>query len=504
MSVEGLTAEPLRRKYGNFRRPGFRLFRISLLPATAVFVTVVIAVFALMLEQWWVCLLAVVLLAVVELPLLWPSPGGARYVRLGRWGSHRLAQRAGRNVLLQGPVGKTPDGLLRLPGLAAQTQLSEHTTSLGDPFGLISWPKTAGNLHTVVMHAHPTGTTGRDQSTVDGMVAQHGALLRLLGEQLDVVGAAAVVQTSPDSGLRLRRGAMRGVVDDAPEFARAAMEGTLAKLTSGSPALQAAFTITFKGTKPGTNTAISTEEIARDLGARLPFILGQARLTGAGATARWATAQQIVDHTAAAYNATAAADIEAAVLDGSGTGLTWTDVGPGHAVAEYEDYVHDGALSRTWVWVRPPQSAETEDILAGLLQPHHRIPHKRVSIQYRPLTPEASQAGASQGVRETNFGGSVGRFGAAKARDVQFAKKAEQEESEGAVLVRASVMITVTAFSREELEDAAQAVRQVVRRSHLSVRVARGMSDTAFLATLPLGLVIPQFLPVPDRVRDQL
>ncbi|KNX39700.1 SCO6880 family protein [Luteipulveratus halotolerans] len=496
------SGEDNRRRYGNWRQLGFKLYGIGLLPGAAVFLTLVLAVFMIMVHQY-LLMLGLVLLLAVEVPLLWPAPEGARYQRIGRWVAFRVLRRSKGNVLAQGPTGKTKDGLVRLPGLGASTQLSEHRTALGDAFALLSWPKSKSGMHTVVMQAHPTGTTGRDQSDIDRMVAHHGGLMKLAGEQGDVVGMACIVETAPDTGLRLKASTERGRSKDAPEYSQAVREGTLAKVTVGSPSVKGWTTFSFKGTEHGSTKKLPTQAVADDLATRLPHLLGEARLTGAGDTARWCDAQQVIDDTRSAYDPAAAFDIEKARLLGEGTGLAWTDAGPVHAQTEYTEYHHDGAVSRTWVWVRPPKAPETEDVMRALIAPHPHIPRKRVSIQYRPLAPEVSQDLAEQGVKETRFSWTQ----ADKARhdaNFQFAKKAEREENEGAVMVRTAVMITVTAFSDEELKRATTAVRQLAKRAHLTVRIANGMQDTGFMQTLPLGLVIPEFLNVPDNVRDQI
>lgn len=491
------------RRYGNPRKPGFQLYGVGLVPGVAIFATLVASVGFLVTRLYWLSLLAVVALVAVELPLLWPSPAGPRYQRIGRWVSHRLARKQRTNVLVQGPAGKSRDGKVRLPGLGAQTVLTQHKTALGDEFGLVSWPKA--NLHTAVMQAQPAGTTGRDQSDIDQMVAQHGALLKLLGEQGDVAGVQAVVETAPDTGLRLTRSVTRGVAADAPEYCQKVLTGTLSNMTGGSPAVKGWLTVTFRGTQPGSGKPKTTEAVARDLASRLPHLLGQARVTGAGDTARWADKQQIIDDTRAAYDPAVAFDIEEARLLGEGTGLDWSDVGPVAAETAYESYHHEGACSRTWVWVNPPKAPETERILEALLRPHPDIPRKRVSVSYRPMSPEASQSVADRGVKEAMFGGSQKRrLDARHEQNLAIALKAEKEENQGAVMVRTSVMITVTAFDADELELAAATVRQLVKRAHLKMRVAKGMQDSAFLAVLPLGLVIPEFLNVPDHVRDQI
>lgn len=499
-AVEAKTPE--RTRYGNPRRPGFNLYGVGLVPGIAVLVTLTVTVLLVSTGRYWWALWAFLALP-AELTMVWPSPAGARYLRVGRWVSDRASRKAGRHVLVQGgAAGKSRDGTVRLPGLGAQTQLSEHQTELGDRFGLVTWPKK--HLHTVVMQAHPVGTTGRDQEVIDQMVSHYGGLLKLLGEQGDVVGAQAVMEDTPDTGLRLRESVERGILQEPGEYSAAVKEGTLANLSSGSPEIKGWFTITFRGLDEH-DKPLSVQEVAADLASRLPHLLGEARLTGAGDTARWADAQAIIDDTRAAYDPMVSAEIEEARLLGEGTGLEWDEVGPVAAERGYDRYWHEGAVSQTRVWVRPPRAPETERVLSALLRPHPSIPRKRVAIQYRPMTPEQSQELASRGVKEALFASTQGRrINAHQAQNVEAAKKAESEENAGAVMVRTSVMITVTGFSETELEKAAAAVNQLVKRASLKMRVNKGMQDAGFLAALPLGLVIPEFLAVPDQVRDQV
>jgi len=93
-------------------------------------------------------------------------------------------------------------------------------------------------------------------------------------------------------------------------------------------------------------------------------------------------------------------------------------------------------------------------------------------------------------------------------REQRSAWATAQEEARGAGLVDFGMLITATVEQDgdhgEQLAQAAATVDTLAATARLAIRRVYGSQDSAFLAGLPLGLVLPRHLKVPDEVRRAL
>lgn len=497
------TATKERLRYGNFRKPGWPgLFTTSPAESAVVGLSTFMLVPLMFFKLYWLMAALAAFILFVEIPLVLPSRHGSRAHRLARRRAFSKARRRGETALVQGPTGRTPDGRTRLPGMAAQTVLHEWETNLGDPVGVIEWPKS--KLWTVVIRCMPPGRAGRDQKTVDHLVASWGGFLASLGLER-VAGASVIVETVPGAGRRQRASALRGVVDNVPEFAQVALEQSLADDDEWEPMTRVWVTITFDarrslGAKPRT-----AEQMRTYLSGRLPFVLGDIRTTGAGETARFCDAQELVDTVHGMVNPSAEAAIDEARQTRRGTGLDWRDAGPMLALEHYDRWEHDGAVSRSWVMLSPARGEQTDEALDPLLAPHSEVQRKRVAVLFRPEEAVKSAQAAEAQVKSASFGASKKERVTSRQRDeLAAALKTEDEESAGALLQRFSMVVTATAFSDEELEFSANAIEGLLDRRRLGHRIAYGSQTVAAMASTPIGMVVARETKLPDVVRDAL
>ena len=78
------------------------------------------------------------------------------------------------------------------------------------------------------------------------------------------------------------------------------------------------------------------------------------------------------------------------------------------------------------------------------------------------------------------------------------------EEAQGAGLVNFGMVVTATVTEKERLPDAVAAVEQTSGTARVLLRRAYGAQDTAFAASLPLGLVLPKHSLLPSEIKDAL
>jgi hypothetical protein len=135
-------------------------------------------------------------------------------VRLGWWRSRST----GAHLYRSGPLGRARWGTFQLPGLLAQSRLSEWRDSWDRPFAVLELPAT-GHF-TVVFATEPDGASLVDREQIDVWVARWGEWLASLGDEPGVIAAAVTVETAPDSGQRLHEQVQGRIDPHAPALAR--------------------------------------------------------------------------------------------------------------------------------------------------------------------------------------------------------------------------------------------------------------------------------------------
>ncbi|GAB2705834.1 hypothetical protein BKA24_000521 [Microbacterium marinum] len=78
------------------------------------------------------------------------------------------------------------------------------------------------------------------------------------------------------------------------------------------------------------------------------------------------------------------------------------------------------------------------------------------------------------------------------------------EEAAGAGLIQFGMLVTATVLDASQEADAKAAIDNLSATARLRLRLVHGSQDSAFAAALPLGLVLPKHLQVPNEVREQL
>lgn len=501
--------------YGNLiepKLPGFgRLgFFASAFLVLAAVMLMVLCLFSLVLAALW-ALFSVVVVA----PAAFPTKDGyGRYWIFFRRRSHAASERSGRSRLQQGLVGYVPDGQCRLPGAAASTRLWRGYDIHDREFAMVVWPEAA--LYSVVLEAFPEGLSGVDKETMDSYVEYWAAWQGQLNTNEEVVGAAVVVETTPDSGRRLRRTIHRGRVTDAPELARTITEQIKQEYRVGSPVTRVWITLTLSGVAAVGDDSDGGEqrtpaEMSDLLGDLLPMWSGSLDLTGAGSGCRPCTVEQICDSTRVAFDPSVSELVEEAQLrsqadpDVEGTGITWEQAGPIAQHNAYDRYEHEGHLSRTWQMKEPPRGVFFAQTLQSMLLPHKDIARKRVAILYRPESPAMSAQAAENDIKKATFKATQGRRAKAAASvELKAAEKTSMQVALGAPLIRVGLLVTVTAPDEEALKRASRAVKTgLSAQARIALRLPKGGQDYNFVAALPLGMTPQVALRNPGKSAPQ-
>ncbi|MGO2519969.1 MAG: SCO6880 family protein [Microbacterium sp.] len=424
----------------------------------------------------------------------------------------RKAKKKRTTTYLSGPTSQMPDGSYRAPGLLASTAMFEGSDHLGRPFAFL-WDEVK-RTGTVFFTAASSGMDLQDQEVIDFLVSGWGGYLHQAGTLAALEQVSVTVTSLRDTGERLPAAVAehRSRVDAAavPSFAREAVDEIVADVNAGTGRVDARIAVTFSGSPDADQglDARSREELMGEVMVHLPAMVEQLELSGGGVVS-YLAAQEMIDTTYVAYNPESAVAVEQARLSGVGTGLTWEEVGPVVADANRSDrYEHSGGYSQTFQVWKPPAGVFRESSLMALLKPDDISEQKRVTILYRPMTPEQSQTRVQTAVAdadyETNQKGrkATGAQLASAAR----AKKTEAEISaSGATLIRFSFIITVTVMDPALLRRVPSMVRNAAQTGvQLSVRPSTGNEDASFAIGLGLGVVPAKWATISPQLRQAL
>jgi hypothetical protein len=492
---------PQVRTYGNWRRPrSAGIHELGLVGTVSVLVGLVAVIFTM---KMWGILPALALFVVVALMLALITVRDRHHRTLLQRATERIAwlrtRSHGAQLYCSGPLGRVPWGRFQLPGLAAQSELTQWQDSYGRPFALLHVPSKSH--FTVVFAAEPDGAQLVDQPQVDLWVARWGQWLASIGDEPGVIAVSVTVETAPDSGARLQREVLGQLDPNAPPVARDMLTEVMNTYPSGSATVKAWLALTFSATTGVVARPRSAEEMARDLAARLPGLTNRLRGTGAG-PARPMSAQQLCEVVRIAYEPRTALLIDEAYSAGAVPELSWEDVGPAAAQASWDSYRHDGAVSMSWSMTGAPRGEVQSSVLHQLLAPHHDIDRKRVSLLYRPLDSATAARTVERDKNNADFRVSGSKRPSARLLSEQKAVDlTAKEEARGAGLVDFGLVVTATVNDEERLPAARHAMDNLAATARVQLRPVYGAQDSAFAATLPLGLVLREHLHVPAVVR---
>jgi hypothetical protein len=481
--------------YGNWRKPSSPgIGRLGLIGTMILMVGLMIVTLIAMVSPL-LGLISAVVLGLGLLPLVIQDQLGRSALQLITarvawwWGRSR-----GWHLYRSGPLGITPYGSYRLPGLLATSRLVEARDSYGRPFALVVIPST--RHYTAVFECNADGAALVDQKQVDTWVAYWGHWLAALGYEPGLVAASVTIETAPDLGHRLREEVDANTDPNAPELARAALEEIVWNYPVGSARVSTRIAVTYAALPRPGGKRRDEGEMAREIGMRIPGLMSALEMTGAGA-ARPMTADQLARAVRVAYDPNSQSGLEAT----EGQETRWEDVGPVAAQELWDHYVHDSGYSITWGMSEAPRGEVLSSVMTGLVSPHHDIARKRVTFLYRPYDPGSAAHIVERDRKDTRF-----RLNGAARNEIDVVKSDQSalEEARGAGVTRFTMLVTATVRSAEELPLAAAAVDTLAPPARLRLRRMYGSQASAFAAALPLGIVLPDHLQAPGVVRESL
>lgn len=416
-------------------------------------------------------------------------------------GAYGQAVMRGGTIYRAGPMATIGRGRCGLPGLAASMTAMDAVDSYGRPFAMLHHPRT-GHV-SVVLSTSPDGASLVDGSQVERWVSHWGSWLAGLSHEAALVGASVTIESAPDSGHRLRREVESNLSPTAPPLAAQVLAQIVNTYPAGSATMTSRVALTFTMDRRHAGGRRTLDEMIADIGQRLPSLAAELGSTGAG-PARAMTVDELAAAIRVAYDPASASTADQFGL--AHAGVDWADCGPTAADESWDYYRHDSGVSVTWAMHEAPRGVVFPNVLERLVAPHRDIDRKRVTLLYRPHDPAAATKAVERDHKDALFAANS-RTGPIHARDsvaVRMATQTAAEEATGAGVTRFAILVTATVLESVKLSAAAAAVDSMATTSRMRMRRVYGSQATAFLGALPLGLVLPAHLRVPQAIRESM
>lgn len=387
-------------------------------------------------------------------------------------------------------------GIAKLPGLLADSRLSEYETPGGKRFAVIHIRRT--DHYCVVLRVLPRGKELVDQAQIDAWVEDYGQFLAAQSRGGEVVAVTSVLDNVVETQLRQRREVARLIRAGTPEYAQTVMAEAAADVGGVGVRIEARVAITYRAIGKG-RIRRDTAEQAREIGQRLQGVLSQ--LARAGLPATPLEAWEVLGLVRSRYDLASQRDVEAAGREIVST-QSWDSVGPLSHADRWDHYVHDGARSITWEMDAPPRGAVLENGLEELLRPRLDVPRKRVAVVYR-----LHSAAESADIVDSDFKDALaaeqterGIASASASIRVDNTRAARQEQARGAGLTRFGILITITDTLDGDLPGIEASVRGMSAAARLGVRRCYASQAATFAASLGIGLILPEHTSISKRV----
>ncbi|WP_433664645.1 SCO6880 family protein [Nocardia sp. CA-128927] len=485
------------RMYGRWERPRSAGFFGLTWGASMAGLGLVIAIMATFMTTRSLPLtgLSITVAAAIFVPLVITHNGRTGWEIAVLRTQYAMARSRGEQVYHAGRFSRIP-GTARLPGLLADSRLSEYETAGGKRFAMLHIRRT--DHYSVVLRVIPCGKELVDQHQIDAWVEGWGQFLAAQSRGGEVVAVTAVVENVVETRLKQRREVARLVRPDAPEFAQAVMREAAADVGGIGVRLEARIALTYRAIGKGRIRRDVAEQ-AREIGQRLQGVLSH--LARAGLPATPLQAWEVIGLVRSRYDLASQRDVEAAGPDITTT-QSWDTAGPVAHQDRWDHYCHDGARSITWEMDAAPRGAVFETGLEELLRPRADVPRKRIAIVYRLHSAAEATKLVDSDFRDALAAEQTERGIASASASLRVGNTnaARQEQARGAGLTRFGLLVTVSDHLQADLPGIEASVKGMTDASRLGVRRCYGSQAATFAASLGIGLILPEHTSISKRV----
>ncbi len=394
---------------------------------------------------------------------------------------------------LEGNQGGHP-----LPGILATTKLLRGVDGYGNPFDAIHYPSKG--LLAVTFRCYPDGNGMDDQELIDFAVAKYGAWIATLSVEEGVVGASAIVDAAPGTGVELGESVTRDRAEDAPALATAIMDNVVESLPNHSSDITGFVTVVWKQSMMGSGNG-TPEDAVVEIAKRLPDHAAGLAEGGAGDPIPMIE-PELVEVAQVAYDPELAEVFDLLRSREQQVELDWASAGPSFLSERRGHVLLPEGAAETVEMRRPPRGVILDNHLRRMLQPNGTFLRKRVALYYQAVVSDKAQTTAENAVKSEDFiaGQKKGRRMATTSRGIKVAEKLDMEIAEGAALVPFALLMTgIYEDEPEATRRARNTLKSLMVSSRMKVRRSKGLQAALFHMTLPFGILPWEFADNPFK-----
>ena len=372
--------------YGNLRRPiTSGLYRFSTGQTAGLFVAAAFGVIlSFTTNLWWTAGYMLVVGLIAWVASVRDVHETNYFMRRKERRMYAKAKRRKTNLFRTGllSTSKNASARVKLPNVLGTLKVSEHEDSTRRKFALVHHAN--GNL-TVVMAVAPSGETLVDEHDFETKVALWGQIFEDAAQTPGLEWVTTTLQTSPDTGSRIRQEVTSHEADHASELSKQVMRRVVADASGTGIKTSTWLTLTF--VPASMNTGINKEERSiKQICTLLPDLLVKVAESCSGAVQLLAP-DDLTRLMREAWDPEIEAVFDAAAAQGRVVDVEWHEAGPVSFDAGWDRMNHDSGASSSLTMTAPPLNEMSSTRLRSLMAPHSDVPCKRVTMIYKVMNP---------------------------------------------------------------------------------------------------------------------
>jgi hypothetical protein len=387
---------------------------------------------------------------------------------------------------------------LKLPGILTGSNLYTKKDVYDNNFTIIELKNQ--KTFSIPILLSPNGSSLVDIETINNWVYSYGQWINYISNEPGVIGIQVTVESSENKGDVIKKEIDINTDVNASKFAKTVLKEIKETYPLDSYSIKTFITIIFSSQIKGQTKSRDINEFAIDVSARIPHLVSALTNTGSGAV-KYLSGNDLKEYVATAYDPDSITYFSDMKTQGKKVNLKWNEIGPTHTQSVWNGkkdyYIHDSAFSKSYFMMVAPKGNVTERVLYNILAPNKYIKVKRINIYYKTINSSKTAELVQKDVDAARFNlssrGKNKRIPAIKKRTLQLAEKAEAEESLGAGLVEFALSITITVDNIDDLKESSSIIENLASTTRIRIRNAYGSQDSAFAASLPLGIILSKF-----------
>ncbi|MDR3128327.1 MAG: hypothetical protein LBT99_03265 [Bifidobacteriaceae bacterium] len=412
--------------------------------------------------------------------------------------SFNISQRKRRNVFKGGIMNKKFNGKYILPGIGNRINLKTGVDIGGQEFGYFenNYQKT----FSIVLHGQPEGQALMDNETIDRFVNQFSTFLNAITKMPGIIQIKNVLEITKSDSVELENEINNKLDKNAPDISKQMLNESKAILSTGSYKTDCYVEITYSYISEITKRT-QKKQILNQLKQDLPRLKNFINFSGGGAV-EIMNSYQLCKYVRCSFDPQSNLVFQNIEKHGEQVKLNWSKIGPSGAETFWDKYRHDSGTSVSWMLYLAPESPVFSTVLRPLLRPEQDITIKRISTIYIPVKPIQANKLIQTAQKRANNKQSATSFEHAKL--VTNSEILDRDKQQGAAILKFGMLVTATILDESKKDEIEATIKTAGISSNMGLRQCYGSQDSAFMAALPLGVILNKYSHIPQQIKENL